>query len=437
MKKILRSTTLCAISLSLMLATPAAAGTFPGANGKVAFTSNRDGNNDIHLMDIDGANPVNITNHPADDRKPAWSADGKKIAFQSDRNGGSYDIYVMNADGTQQTRLTTHSLNDHSPSWSPDGTKIAFVRNLPLPDGSDIFVMNADGSQQTNITQSPGHDFDPSWSPDGTKILFSTPSQENTGSIAVYTMSPNGQNKTAVLEGGSDSSQASWSPTGDRIVFMASFERPFEILIALTNGSIQRHLTYDFNIDQVSPSGAWTPDGTRVVYSSILDCIFELCNRPGDHSSEIYITDVNGRFPVKLTNHDSYDADPVVQPIPVVVPIQITTTTLPAATQRAAYNQTIQTSGGQGPKTFKVLSGELPKGLTLDAATGVLSGEPKKKGIYNFTVEVSDATGVDSQALSLEVKKPPTPPGSTNVNLNLDVSGNDNEVNTLLNFFSH
>jgi len=92
----------------------------------------------------------------------AWSPDGSKISFASDRDG-NFEIDVMNADGSRQTRLTSNSGVDLLPSWSVDGSKIAFTSNR---DGnSEIYVMNADGSNQTRLTNHSGSDENPSWSP--------------------------------------------------------------------------------------------------------------------------------------------------------------------------------------------------------------------------------------------------------------------------------
>jgi Tol biopolymer transport system component len=69
-------------------------------------------------MNADGTGQTRLTNNPADDYQPAWSRDGSKIAFASERDGNG-QIYVMNADGTGQTRLTNNSAYDNKPDWSP------------------------------------------------------------------------------------------------------------------------------------------------------------------------------------------------------------------------------------------------------------------------------------------------------------------------------
>src|SRR5688572_9277223 len=97
--------------------------------GTIAFVSNRDGNNEIYVMNGDGSALTNLTNNPADDGGedygPVWSPDGTRILFSSSRDGNP-EIYVMNADGSDQTNLTNSPADDGEMDWSPDGTQIVF-----------------------------------------------------------------------------------------------------------------------------------------------------------------------------------------------------------------------------------------------------------------------------------------------------------------------
>jgi Periplasmic component of the Tol biopolymer transport system len=95
-----------------------------------------------------------------DAEDPAWSPDGRRIAFQSKRDG-NLEIYVINLDGTGLSRLTDHPAADGRPAWSPDGQWIAFESDR---DGKlDIYIMRADGSDVRRITSNAGKNGWPSW----------------------------------------------------------------------------------------------------------------------------------------------------------------------------------------------------------------------------------------------------------------------------------
>ena len=83
-------------------------------------------------MNADGSGVTRLTHNPADDGYPAWSPDGRHIAFDSDRDGNR-EIYGMNGDGSGVTRLTDHGADDFTPAWSPDGLRIAFASERGKP----------------------------------------------------------------------------------------------------------------------------------------------------------------------------------------------------------------------------------------------------------------------------------------------------------------
>jgi dipeptidyl aminopeptidase/acylaminoacyl peptidase len=125
---------------------------YPGANGEMAFASERDGNFELYRMNADGSDQTRLTTNPADDREPAWSPDGNKIAFVS-----NFEIYRMNADGTGQVQLTHNAAGgDEWPTWSPDGSKIAFTSygGISNPFGA-VYLINEDGTGRTQLTNNP------------------------------------------------------------------------------------------------------------------------------------------------------------------------------------------------------------------------------------------------------------------------------------------
>ena len=142
-------------------------------NGRsIAFQSDRNRlvwlDDDIYLMDANGKNIRNLTEHPGRDRHPAWSPDGHQIAFASVRVGnfgdgnfdaGNYDIYTMNANGKNIRRLTEAPSDEILPAWSPNGQKIVFSSNRG--GNSDIYIINADGTNFRQLTSHPADDWGP------------------------------------------------------------------------------------------------------------------------------------------------------------------------------------------------------------------------------------------------------------------------------------
>jgi Tol biopolymer transport system component len=133
-----------------------------GGAAQIAFVSNRDGNDEIYVMNADGSEVHRLTHNEVDDWWPVWSPDGKQIAFTSGRDG-DYAVYLMKADGTEQRRLTYGEADDWRASWSADGTQLAFQSN---PEGQwDIYVINADGTGLRRLTTSGAADQHPAWRP--------------------------------------------------------------------------------------------------------------------------------------------------------------------------------------------------------------------------------------------------------------------------------
>ena len=198
------------------------AGTFPGPNGQIAFSSNRDGNFEIYTMNDDGSDVTRLTEDDANDFDPSWSPDGDKIAFVSFRDGpNNMEIYVMDADGSDETRLTETDSGDldREPSWSPDGEKIAFIsdRDVDLPpdeigDEAAVFTMDADdGGDVDRLTDNDvslgSH---PTWSPDGEKIAFSS-DREDDQNVDIYEMdADDGSDVTRLTEDDEEDTEPDW-----------------------------------------------------------------------------------------------------------------------------------------------------------------------------------------------------------------------------------
>ena len=125
---------------------------FSSDGSRIAFVSQRDGNAEIYVMNADGTGTTRVTADPLTDGRPAFTPDGQTIVFHSSRTAGKQQIWSVNVDGTGLTQLTRDSVNA-SPSVSPDGQTIAYV-STRNKDG-DIWLMGKDGSNQRQFTRSP------------------------------------------------------------------------------------------------------------------------------------------------------------------------------------------------------------------------------------------------------------------------------------------
>jgi TolB protein len=218
-----------------------------------------------HLLEM-----INGKSARGDVQTPAWSPDGRKLAFVSERDGNA-EIYVMNADGSEQENLTRQPATDSHPSWSADGRRIAFVSRR---DGnSEIYVMNADGSGPRNLTRTPFYDRDPAWSPDGRRIVFLRATRSNRGPLGVirfwgyelYVVNADGSGlrKLPGTLPFSGARRAVWSADGKTIRYWG--------YLVYADGSGRKKLPEAriWTNRNIALDGVWSPDGQRIAAVSV------------------------------------------------------------------------------------------------------------------------------------------------------------------------
>ena len=252
---------------------------------RIVFSNLVFDNFEIYVMDADGGNRENLSNHPVDDRDPDWSPDGTKIAFVSDRNDGEYQIYVMNADGTNQIRLTDGPRRKRLPDWSPDGRKIVFA----VHDGiNHIEVMDADGHNRVMLENNASG---PSWSPDGGKIAFVS---GRDGGAEIYLIGADGQGLERVTHDFSGGLSPSFSPDGRRIAYYALDEGFWHIYVVDTDGKNRQRLTHN---QEHHTYPTWSPDGEAIAYVVFKDGV--------PLSSKIHLMTADGKHIKQLSKVDA------------------------------------------------------------------------------------------------------------------------------------
>ena len=250
---------------------------------QIAFSSNRDGNPEIYVMNADGSGVTRLTDHPGEDWDPKWSPDGQQIAFNSDR-AGNMAVYVMNADGSDVTRLTDHPARHWQPDWSPDGQQIAFTSDR---DGNmAIYAMNADGSDVARLTDHPARHWQPAWSPDSQQVAFTS---DRDGKLEeIYVMNADGSGVTRLTDHPGKDRDPKWSPDGQRIAFVSDRDGSLEIYVMNADGSDVEQLTDNFDHDYAP---AWSPDGQQIAFTSDRDGPPGIYVMNGDGSDVRQLTD--------------------------------------------------------------------------------------------------------------------------------------------------
>jgi TolB protein len=279
-------------------------------NLRIAFVSNRDGNENIYTMATDGSNQVAITTSEARDWNPRWSPDGSLILFNSNRDGIE-TLYIMNFDGTNVRRVFVgESFNNYDGAWSPDGREIAFVSNRG-GYGRELFLANVDGSNVRQLTDDEKLKGDPVWSPDGTEVAYWELSNE--GDILLYRRQVNSELVQSLTLPGSMNGAPLW--VGNTIYFDSNREGSWYIYAMGDDGSrVTRLSTIGVNSGRVTIA----PDGSKLAF---------VTDRDSADSDEIYTMNLDGSIPSRLTNNSFSDHSPVWQPAVPTLQIEFPTPT--------------------------------------------------------------------------------------------------------------
>jgi Tol biopolymer transport system component len=265
------------VFLSGSLVMPSVAHAADKNSGQIVFVSCRNFVNNLmatdcglSIVNADGSSLRKLTDG-VDDKTPALSPDGKKVAFSSIQRDGNSEIYVVNTDGTGLTRLTNRPETDVSPEWSPDGTMIVFAGSLAGGDPYKryIFLMNADGSGLKQLTKGTG--FAPNWAINGEKIYYVTSRQSVNDIMSIR---PDGTGNIGVKAVGALSvNPAVMSPDGSALAFISQKDpsAPIELNITTAAQSWNDQTLLSEGYDPIFGGLSWSPDGKHLLFSMLGD----------------------------------------------------------------------------------------------------------------------------------------------------------------------
>jgi Tol biopolymer transport system component len=255
---------------------------------KILFSSNRDGNWDIYKMNANGSQLINLTNHPADERGPAWSPDGNRIAFFSNRDGNK-EIYIINEDGSEPERLTHSLASDTWPAWSPDAKKLLYVSGHE--NQRDIYVIYLDDLIQINLTRTNlADEMDPAWMPDGKRIVFVS---DQDGNKEIYIINIDGTGLTRLTHNLLNDGYPRPFPNGSGIVFLSDRNGKRNLFIMNIDGSNQRDFPGGIVSRNVCAAFGWSYNGERIAFAT-----------EGTHNSDIYMMNRDGSGKIRLGSID-------------------------------------------------------------------------------------------------------------------------------------
>jgi len=279
-----------------------------GGSGMIAFASDRSGTVQVWLMNVDGSGEAQqITDLVEGACQPSWSPDGLRLVFISPCAGQQAiypgaGLFLINADGTGLTPLPNVYGGDFDPAWSPEGRYIAFssLRNSGRPR---IYLFDLEDNTVVRLSQPYAFDRQPAWSSDGREIAFVTTQK---GPVQIWIMDRDGSNQEIFSRSASAiNTHPAWSLDGEVIIFNQSLEPggvPYLVAASYNDGAYSE-IRYELGPIPIREA-RYSPDGLWLVYESW----------PTGSNHDIYVMSASGAGRLRLTTWERLDFDAAWRP---------------------------------------------------------------------------------------------------------------------------
>jgi Tol biopolymer transport system component len=231
-------------------------------SGRIAFQATIEGTDRLLVIDLDAQRIRKLVDGPGNNSTPAWSPNGRQVAFSSDRDGNR-EIYIAEWGGEYPVRYTNSPAHEENPTWSPDGKRLIFQSAKGADDPANLALISVEGGGAQLLTNFSGRNTVPRWSPDGTVVAFSTNRFWPGWDLCLWNLGS--KSELCILTGAQTYCRGSFSPDGKQIVYSFGAFSQVDLAVTEIASGVRRPIA---SLPGKSYDATFSPDGKVVVFAA-------------------------------------------------------------------------------------------------------------------------------------------------------------------------